>query len=122
MSTKTKVLLGLSAIFAVSLFSIPEASYAWWLSTGYVLVHRDQDECMRRAAATLQHELKGEGQMTRSRDTVQRSGQNAAIIIHCVSCGHENSVAFIAVTADPSRAKRLRDVVFDKIKSGGPYE
>jgi len=123
MRIKTKVLLGLSAIFAVSLFSVPEASCDWWHSTAWVPVKNDQNECMSRGTLSLQHELKGVGRITRPRgDTVQMDGQNASIIITCYSCGHGNSVAFISVTADPGRAKKFRDVLYDSIKRGGPYE
>ncbi len=123
MSPRSKVLFGLLGVFAVLPLSMPGASGEWWHSTGGVSIKGDQNECLRRARLSLQHELKGVGQITQAQGAVvQLEGQNTSIIITCYSCGHGNSVAFISVTADPRRAKRFRDVLYDSIKRGGPYE
>jgi hypothetical protein len=121
MMNKMKVVLAGSAIFAIALFSMPEKSFAYSdLSTGWVTVNGNRDECMRRATATISTERKG-GEMSRSQDTVKWHSEDENVIISCVSIPSGKSIAFIAVTADRG-ASRLRDILFNGIKTGGPYE
>jgi hypothetical protein len=111
-----------SVVFAVALFSFSEASCAWWLSTAWVPINHDQGECMKRSIEAFSCGKAWGGHLERMKDTVNWRDTNAAVTIHCSPCGRGNSIAFIAVTADPGSAKRLRDQLFDHIKSGVPCE
>ncbi len=122
MMIKIKVASAWVTIFAIAFLSATEKVFASpALSTGWVTVNGDKAECLRRAVGTISTERKG-GKLSQSGSSVYWNNEVDNVIVSCVSISGGKSIAFISVATDEASASRLRDVIYDGIKKGGPYE
>lgn len=123
-SIRIPLVLKIVIILAVVLLVMPGKAFAYpSLSTGVVTVGGKTDECMRRAKATISTSTKG-GSVSSTKNVIKYNSTTTNAIIHCTTLPGGKSYAFMAVTADDGSAppSQFRDVLYDGIQSGGPYE